>query len=129
MQGNLLFEYAVVRIVPHVEREEFVNTGVVLYCAGLKFLKGKFELNESRVRALCSKIDTEEIRHHIDAFDRICRGGDQAGPIGKLSLPERFRWLTSTRSTVFQTSRVHPGLCSDPEETLEHLFQQLVSVG
>ena len=127
MQGNHLFEYAVIRMVPHVEREEFLNIGIVLYCAPQKFLQAKFELDKERLKVLCEKLDFEELKEHITSFERICAGGKDAGPIGMLSMPERFRWLTATRSTILQTSKVHPGLCDDAGEMLERLFVQLVS--
>lgn len=126
MPENYLFEYAVIRVVPHVEREEFLNVGIVMYCAKLKFLKTKFELREERLRVLCDKMDFNELRNHTTSFEKICKGGDDAGPIGRLSMAERFRWLTATRSTVLQTSKVHPGLCLDADEMLERLFVQMV---
>src|SRR5690349_23611017 len=120
-----LFEYAVIRIVAHVEREEFLNVGVILYCASEKFLRCLTEVDEERINILCSKLDFSELASHIQSFERICAGGKDAGPIGKLSMPERFRWLTSPRSTMVQTSKVHPGLCHDADEMLTHLFTQL----
>ena len=126
MQGNHLFEYAVIRMVPHVEREEFLNIGIVLYCAPQKFLGAKFELDKERLSVLCEKLDFEELTSHINSFERICVGGREAGSIGMLSMPERFRWLTATRSTILQTSKVHPGLCDDAGEMLQRLFTQLV---
>lgn len=125
-QENHLFEYAVIRVVPHVEREEFVNVGVILFCSRLKFLQTRVHLHEAKIKALCEKIDIEEIRNHITSFEKICAGGPDSGPIGKLSQAERFRWLTATRSTVLQTSKVHPGLCPDPLELIERLFAQFV---
>lgn len=126
MQENHLFEYAVIRVVPHVEREEFLNVGVIVYCAPQKFLKCRFELDENRLRILCDKLDLQQLRDHISSFERICAGGKDAGTIGQLSLAERFRWLTATRSTVLQTSKVHPGLCADANEMLNRLYIQLV---
>lgn len=126
MQEPHLFEYAVIRVVPHVEREEFLNAGVILYCSSEKFLKCITEVNEQRLKLLCDKIDFAELRKHIQSFERICDGGKDAGPIGKLSMPERFRWLTAARSTIVQTSKVHPGLCRDASEMLNRLFGQLV---
>ncbi len=126
MQEPHLFEYAVIRVVPHVEREEFVNVGVILYCASEKFLKCATQVDENRIRILCEKIDFDELRNHIRSFERICNGGSAGGPIGRLSMPERFRWLTAPRSTVVQTSKVHPGLCKDASEMLDKLFKQLV---
>lgn len=129
MQGKHAFEYAVVRIMPHVEREEFFNAGVVLYCPNQKFLDARLQLNEEMVRIFCNKINIDELREHINAFERVCKGGDDAGPIGKLPIAERFRWLTAQRSTILQTSRPHPGLCDDAGEMLVHLFAQLVAKG
>lgn len=126
MQGKHLFEYAVVRIVPQVEQEEFLNAGVILYCSAKKFLRCRVVIDDTRLRMLCNDIDFDELRSHVHSFERICRGGKDAGPIGELSLPERFRWLTAARSTVIQTSKVHPGLCNDPEETLNQLFEKMV---
>lgn len=126
MPDNHLFEYAVIRIVPKVEREEFINVGVILFCSAQKFLKCKFNLDAQRLKAFCNSIDIAALRDHISSFELICVGGPQAGPIGKLTTAERFRWLTATRSTILQTSKVHPGLCNDPEEVLKKLFTQLV---
>ncbi len=126
MQGNHLFEYAVIRVVPKVEREEFINIGVILYCSAQKFLKCILELNEKKLQALCCDIDIDELRSHMQSFEKVCKGGNDAGPIGKLSLAERFRWLSATRSTILQTSKVHPGLCEDAAEMLERLHKQLV---
>lgn len=126
MQEKTLFEYAVIRVVPHVEREEFINVGVVLYCAKEKFLQTVVDVPEERLRVLCDKIDFDELRAFIASFEKICKGGPDAGPIGKLPLAERFRWLTATRSTVLQTSKVHPGLCNNAREMLDHLYGQLV---
>lgn len=126
MQENHLFEYAVIRVVPHVEREEFLNVGIVLYCPNQKFLRARFDIDEERLRILCDKLDLSELREYIASFERICAGGKEAGPIGLLPIAERFRWLTATRSTTLQTSKVHPGLCADAGEMLKHLYVQLV---
>lgn len=127
MQEKHLFEYAVIRVMPRVEREEFINTGVVLYCAKQKFLRAKIRLDEARLKILCPTCDPVALQEHLQAFERICAGGRQAGPIGKLPIAERFRWLTATRSTIVQTSKVHPGFCKDAGEMLEKLFADLVS--
>jgi len=126
MQGSHLFEYGVIRIVPHVEREEFLNAGVILYCSQRKFLECKIAIDENRLRVLCDDIDFDELRTHVQSFERICRGGKDAGPIGLLSMAERFRWLTATRSTVIQTSKVHPGLCIEPADKLRELFETII---
>lgn len=123
MQEKHLFEYAVIRVVPKIEREEFLNVGVILFCKGLRYLGSMVHLEESRLQAFNADLDLEEIRAYLNAFDRIGKGD---GPIGKLTLPERFRWLTATRSTIVQTSRVHPGFTANPSDTLTQLHQQLV---
>ncbi|RZM08521.1 MAG: DUF3037 domain-containing protein, partial [Pedobacter sp.] len=102
MSDNLLFEYAVIRVVPKVEREEFFNVGVILYCAPKKFLQVKYEISEERLRAFCEELDIISLRDNLAALDSIAAGAEGSGTIGKLSLPERFRWLTATRSTVVQ---------------------------
>lgn len=121
-----LFEYAVIRVMPRVEREEFLNVGVILYCASQGFLKTMYTLNESRLCSFASDIDCGELQERLLAFERICAGRKAGGTIGQLPISGRFRWLTATRSTVVQTSPVHPGLCKNPEETLKKLFEQLV---
>jgi hypothetical protein len=126
MQEKHLFEYAVIRVVPRVEREEFLNVGVIVFCSSQKFLQIKFELNESRLLALYDKLDVNEVREYISAITQICAGGKEGGKIGEFAIASRFRWLTSTRSTIVQASKVHPGLCSDPEKTLNRLYQELV---
>jgi hypothetical protein len=126
MQQKHLFEYAVIRVVPRVEREEFLNIGVILYCTKLKFLEARYLLDEPRLAAFSPTLDITELKEHVCAMERICLGDDNAGPIGKLDMASRFRWLTATRSTIVQTSKVHPGFCDDAAETLEKLFAQLV---
>ena len=126
MQEKDLFEYAVLRVVPKVEREEFLNVGVVLYCPQKKFLQVMYYLNGERIKAFACELDIPEIGQYLQAFEKICAGTKDSGPIGKLPVAERFRWLTATRSTVVQTSKTHTGLCLDPKETLEKLYTQLV---
>jgi hypothetical protein len=126
MQENYLFEYAVIRVVPRVEREEFLNVGVILYCAKRKFLNALTSPDETKLSVFSPTLDLQEIRHHLQVLQLICCGKEESGPIGKLDMASRFRWLTATRSTVLQTSRVHPGLCVDPAVTLEKLYEQLV---
>ncbi|HRN57318.1 MAG TPA: DUF3037 domain-containing protein [Agriterribacter sp.] len=126
MQEKQLFEYAVIRIVPRVEREEFLNVGVGLYASKPGFLQVIFELNEERLRAFSGTTDIKEVEEYLLAFERICRGDPGGGPIARLDMASRFRSLTAARSTVVQTSKVHPGFCTDPQEALEKLFKQLV---
>lgn len=126
MQEKHLFEYAVVRVVPRVEREEFINAGIILYCRDQRFLGVMFSVDEERLNALCPLLDIEELKEHLKAFEQIALGNKNAGPIAKLDLAGRFRWLTATRSTVVQASKVHPGLCDDAGEMLVRLYNQLV---
>ncbi len=126
MREKHLFEYSVVRLVPCVEREEFLNVGVIVYCRAQDFLQTAFELDEKRLHAFACDLKISEIEEHLCAFERICAGGAKAGAIGKLPTGERFRWLTAPRSTVVQTSPVHTGLCLDASETLNNLFAKLV---
>lgn len=126
MQGKYLFEYAIIRIVPRVEREEFLNAGIILYCKDKKFLDTKYTINKERISVLCAQVDCTEVEEHLQSFEKIAKGEKDGGSIAALDLPSRFRWLTATRSTVIQTSKVHPGFCDDPEKTLTKLFAQLV---
>lgn len=126
MPEKHLFEYATLRVVPNVMREEFINVGVVLFCPSIKFLDTKFLLQPEKINALSKTIDLGEINDYLVSFQKICQGKSDAGPIGKLILSSRFRWLTAYRSTVLQTSRVHPGFCISPEDTLHSLFAKMV---
>jgi hypothetical protein len=126
MQEKDLFEYAVIRVVPRVEREEFMNVGVVVYCAKQKFLDVLFKLDPEKLSVFCKEIDPSVLEENLDAFKRICAGGKHSGTIGQLDAPSRFRWLTATRSTIIQTSRAHAGLCNDAKETLLRLFNEMV---
>ncbi len=126
MPDKHLFEYAVIRVVPRVEREEFLNVGVILYCSAQGFLGTLSALPPERLRAFSAALDLDEIQERLHAFERICAGRREGGPIGQLPVAGRFRWLTAARSTVVQTSPVHPGLCVDAGEALARLFGQLV---
>jgi hypothetical protein len=120
------FDYAVLRVVPRVEREEFVNVGVILFCLGLDFLEARVALDPARVRALHADADLPLIEEHLRAVQRIAAGGEDGGPIGRLEVRERFHWLVAPRSTVIQVSPVHSGLCEDPRAALERLMDGLV---
>lgn len=121
-----VFEYAIIRVVPKVEREEFVNVGVILYCGPLKFLKTKINVNKTRIHAFCQDIELSEVHQYMQAFEQVSAGTKGSGPIGELPMAERFRWLTATRSSIIQTSKVHPGITDDPQEMLDRLFEQHV---
>jgi hypothetical protein len=121
------FEYALLRVVPRVERGEFVNAGVVLYCQEKRFLDAAIDLDPERLRLLDPRLDPETVRAHLEAARRVCAGGPGAGPIGLLPPVQRFGWLVAPRSTVLQPGPVHTGLAEDPGAALDHLLQAMVS--
>ncbi len=127
MREKHLYDYAVIRVLPRVDREEFMNVGVILYCAPKNFLRAECDINDERLRAFAGDADLSELNEHLESLCRICKGGEDAGPIGKLSIGERFRWLTAPRSTIVQTSPVHTGFTEDPENTLMGLVAKLVN--
>jgi hypothetical protein len=126
MRDRNMYEYAIIRVVPRVEREEFINVGVIVLCAAKKFIEARIELDEQRLMAIDSTLDVESIRAHLASISAICKGGEQAGPIGRLSESERFHWLVAPRSTIIQTSPVHTGRCDDAAAVLERLLDTMV---
>jgi hypothetical protein len=128
MPARNWYDYAVIRVVPRVEREEFVNAGVVLFSKARDFLGARVAVDEARLRALNPQVDLEMVRRHLEAIPEICAGGPEAGPIAKLSARERFHWLVAPRSTVIQVSPVHAGFCEDAASELNDLFSRLVAI-
>jgi hypothetical protein len=126
MQDKHLYEYAIIRIVPRVEREEFVNAGVILFCKRQKFIKVLYTVNEAKLLMLNPKLDTNQVKRNLEAFEKVGMGAKDGGPIARLEPAERFRWLTAVRSSVIQTSRPHPGFCQDLESKSQKLFEDLV---
>jgi len=126
MPEKHLFEYAVIRVVPRVEREEFLNVGVIIFAKSLKFLQMKYEVNRQKLLHFSDQLDIPEIEEYLKAYEQISIGSAESGPIGKLDQPSRFRWLTATRSTIVQSSRVHSGFCAEPENALQDLFAKFV---
>jgi DUF3037 family protein len=126
VRAEYTYDYAIVRVVPRVQRGEMMNVGVILSCADLDFLGAAIEPDEARLRALDPAIDLEAVRTHLATIPVICRGGAAAGPIGDLPPRGRFRWLVSPRSTIIQTSAVHTGRTVDPAACLERLMDQMV---
>jgi hypothetical protein len=120
------FEYALLRVVPRVERGEFVNAGVVLYCQDKRFLEAAVHLDPERLRLLDPRLDLETVRAHLESARRVCKGGPEAGSIGLLPPVQRFGWLVAPRSTVVQPGPVHTGLAEDPQEALDHLLETMV---
>ncbi|MBV9926238.1 MAG: DUF3037 domain-containing protein [Acidobacteria bacterium] len=120
------FDYAVVRVVPRVERGEFVNAGVIVSCPSQNYLRARVELDAARLAALDPTFDRETVERHLAAIPLICEGGAGGGPIGLLPQRARFHWLVAPRSTIIQTSPVHTGFCEDGDRVLEHLFERMV---
>ncbi len=126
MQEKHLYEYAVIRLVPRVERGEYVNIGVVLYCKSLKTLDFMFQVNKERILALFPDVDLEEVTIHLLSFQKICQGTSDSGLIGSQDLASRFRWLTARRSTIIQASEIHPGYCQQATAALKKIFNEMV---
>ena len=127
MPDKTTYEFAVIRIVPRVEREEFINAGVIVFSKRKRFLDMKFKIDEQRLLALDQEIDLELVREYLTAWHAICKGGKAGGPIGSMDTNYRYRWLTAYKNTIIQTSRPHPGICDDPANKLERLFEQFVN--
>jgi hypothetical protein len=123
------FQYATIRVVPRVEREEFLNAGVIVFCPTMSFLQARVALDPRRLRLLAPDVNAEEIEAHLNARVRVAAGEADAGPIARMSPSERFHWLVAPSSTVIQTSSVHSGLCDEPQGTLDRLFDTLVRTG
>jgi hypothetical protein len=124
--ADYTYDYAIVRVVPRVERGEQVNVGVILSCADTDFLDARIEVDEAVLRSLDPQIDVAAVRANLDVIPTVCRGGPEAGPIGLLGPRDRFRWLVAPRSTIIQPSPVHTGRTSDPVACLEHLMDRIV---
>ena len=127
MPDKYRYDYAVIRVVPKVDREEFINAGVIVSCPDLSFLDASIKLNEDRLLALDPTIDIDLVKDHLEAIPTICRGGGEAGTIGGLPQRQRFHWLVAPRSTIIQTSPVHTGRCHDPAVALERLIATMVN--
>ena len=129
MPAQISFDFAIIRVVPRVERQEFINAGVIVFCLEEKFLKARVSLDEARLKALWPglELELEAVRRHLEAFAKICAGDPDSGPIAALPVRERFHWLVGPRSTVIQMSPVHSGLCDAPESALNELFGQMVA--
>jgi hypothetical protein len=127
MHAAASFDYAILRLVPRVEREEFVNAGILVFCLERDYLAARIRLNEERLKALWPEADLELVRNHLAAVERICEGDPAAGPIAQLSRRERFHWLVAPRSAIIQTSPVHTGVCDTTDELLDRLEKQFLS--
>ncbi len=126
MPDKQVYEYAFIRFVPRVEREEFLNVGVILFCKRKKYLQVKYHIDPKRLCALGDEIDLDQLATYLQSWEWISQGNKEGGFIATLDLPSRFRWLTATRSTIIQSSKVHPGMTDDPQAVLDRLFEQYV---
>jgi len=126
MQEDKIYEYAVIRLVPKVEREEFFNIGLVMFSKKEKYIRVEFYLCPDKFRLMHSKLDYDEVLQNLENFKAVAKGEKSGGSIAELDIPERFRWLTAVRSAVIQTSRPHPGKSRDLDKTFERLFEELV---
>lgn len=126
MRDRVTFEYAVIRVLPKVEREEFVNVGVILFSKPKKFLGIMVQVDEAKLLALSPKLDIAQIKAYLTAWEEVCEGAPKGGRIGEMELPSRFRWLTASRSTMIQSSPTHTGMCTNPAEVLAKAFELYV---
>lgn len=126
MQDRYTFEYAIIRVVPRVEREEFFNVGVILFSKRKKFLGIKYHIDKSKLEAFSSELDLEFLNNYLEAWSSVCEGKSNSGKIGGFELSDRFRWLAATRSTIIQSSKTHSGLCTNPEEALIDIFNKYI---
>jgi|SRR5690606_4427322 len=126
MKDKHLYEYAVIRVVPKVEREEFTNVGIILFCKQQKYLAVKYHIPLEKLKLYCSELDLNELEKHLQSFEKISKASKDGGRIAAMDIPSRFRWLTAVRSSCIQTSRPHSGYSKDLDATLNHLFEDLV---
>jgi len=127
MRGKQLFEYAVIRVLPKVEREEFINVGIILFSKRAKYIHMKYNLNVDRLRSFSTELDLELLEETLKSFEKICLGHKDGGTIAQMDIPERFRWLTAVRSSCIQTSRPHPGMTDHLDKEVNKLFEELVA--
>ena len=128
MRAPCSYDYAIIRVVPRVEREEFLNVGVIVSCPALDYLAARIELDEERLLRFAPGVDIELVRENLASIPAICAGGPGSGPIGRLTPRERFHWLVAPRSTMIQTSSVHTGRCDQPSQVMENLLDKMVRV-
>ncbi len=125
MQGKHLFEYAVIRVLPKVEREEFINVGIILFSKRAKYIGMKYNLDAERLKLFSTELDIDLLDETLKSFEKICLGHKDGGIIAEMDVPERFRWLTAVRSSCIQTSRPHPGFADNLEQEVERLYEEL----
>jgi len=126
MRGKHLFEYAVIRVLPKVEREEFINAGIILFSKRAKYIRMMYKLDTERLNSFSTELDLDLLEETLKSFEKICIGSKEGGVVAQLDIPERFRWLTAVRSSCIQTSRPHPGYAKNLDQEVEKLFEELV---
>ena len=126
MQDKVVYEYAVIRVVPKIEREEFVNIGLILFSKRKRFIKFDYIIHEEKIKAFCNDFDIEQLEQNLQSFAKICSGAKDGGPIAQLEADEKFRWITAIKSSSIQSSRPHPGFSDDLEKTFTRLYEELV---
>ena len=126
MQDNVVYEYAVIRVVPKVEREEFINVGLILFSKRKRFIRFQYEIPETKIRCFCNEFDIDQLKQNLESFAKICSGANDGGPIAQLEADEKFRWITAVKSSSIQSSRPHPGFSSDLNATFDRLYKELV---
>ncbi|MBA6154374.1 DUF3037 domain-containing protein [Gelidibacter maritimus] len=126
MQDKVTYEYAIIRVVPKVEREEFFNVGVLLFSKRKKFLGVKYNIDQKKLEAFSEDLDITMLNNHLKAWEEVCKGSPKGGCIGEFEVSDRFRWLAASRSTIIQSSKTHSGLCTDPQKELDILFETFV---
>lgn len=126
MPATSSYDYAIIRVVPYVERGECINVGIILFCRTRRFLGMQLHVDQQRISVFAPQLDLTAVQQQLEHLQRVCYGKDGSGPIGQLAQPERFHWLVAPRSTIIQSSEVHSGMCSDPERALQDLLKKLV---
>ena len=126
MQDKVVYEYAVIRVVPKVEREEFINVGLILFSKRKRFIRFEYQIPEEKIRAFCKEFDLDQLKENLESFAKIVSGAKDGGPIAQLEADEKFRWITAVKSSSIQSSRPHPGFSSDLNATFDKLYEELV---
>ena len=126
MQDKVVYEYAVIRVVPRVEREEFINIGLILFSKRKRFIRFEYQIPEEKIRAFCKEFDTVQLQQNLESFAKIVTGAKDGGPIALLEADEKFRWITAVKSSSIQSSRPHPGFSSDLNATFDKLYKELI---
>lgn len=126
MHDKVIYEYAVIRVVPKIEREEFINVGLILFSKRQRFIRFEYHIPADKIRSFCQQFDIEQLKENLESFTKICAGAKDGGPIAQLETDERFRWITAVKSSSIQSSRPHPGFSTNLDATFDKLYEELV---